>query len=239
MGHPAVATHHRVLVTAEGRQPVLDEMAQGGQRFCSGRGEEPRPVRPDELDAVGRQPIEVSPHLLVDLVLVGPPGVRYAQGRGLGRRRAVVGVVVPLAGDRPVALHQELQPAAGVAVEVLQQQPLATSTVGPGGEVGARGGEAPSREPFEIAVRHQRLDQAQGGPGGRLHHIERLVHPRQTGAVGVGPPIVALLAELRRAMSHRRQDQLGLLPVKGPPPEDPGRLDHQHRLPGIVEEVWA
>jgi hypothetical protein len=72
-----------------------------------------------------------------------------------------------------------------------------------------------------------------------LHHIEWLIHRRQTTAVGLGPPIVALFAELRRAMSHRREDQLGLLPVKGPPPEDPGRLDHQHRLPGIIEEVSA
>jgi hypothetical protein len=46
-----------------------------------------------------------------------------------------------------------------------------------------------------------------------------------------------LIAQLGRAVPQRREHQVRLLPVERAPPEHRLRLDHQHRLPGLVEEV--
>jgi hypothetical protein len=55
------------------RQEVLEPL----QRLGSGDREQPRAVVPDEGDvAVGLPPVEVGPHPLVDLVLLGPPRFR-------------------------------------------------------------------------------------------------------------------------------------------------------------------
>ena len=62
--HPRVAREHRVLVGAEGRQPVVDEVVERGQRLRPGGGEPPRPVpaRRTRLP-VALPPVEVGADL--------------------------------------------------------------------------------------------------------------------------------------------------------------------------------
>ena len=68
MRQPGIAGQHRVLVGSEGRQAVVDEVLERGQRLAPGGGEPARAVDPDEGD-----------------ITVAPPSDR---GRGGPRRRS-------------------------------------------------------------------------------------------------------------------------------------------------------
>jgi hypothetical protein len=51
--------------------------------------------------------------------------------------------------------------------------------------------------------------------------------------------VLGLVAQLDGAVPERGEDQVRLLPVEPPAGEDRLRLDQQHRLGGVVEDVRA
>ena len=78
-----------------------------------------------------------------------------------------------------------------------------------------------------------------GRPARRLHDIQRAVDAGQGLAVGVSGHVAAPAPELGGTVAHRREHQVGLLPVEPAPGEDAPRLDEQHLLGGVVQEVRA
>ena len=135
--HRPVFPQHGVLVAAEQRQPFGDETPQGFVGLGRCHREQSGPVHPDSVEV---QRIEVAAYLRVDVVFHRTPGRRHVQRRrALRRRLPVVGVEVPSAIHRLIAVHQHPEPAALLAVEVLQ--PEAFPLAGPRAEL-----RAPQRE---------------------------------------------------------------------------------------------
>ena len=119
--HRPVLAHDRVLVAPEGRQPMLDEAIQRPFGFGRRDGEQPRAVVADQARQV--HAVEVVADLLVDVVFPRLVWLRDFKRRLLFRRRfAVVFVVVPSVADRFVAVHQHVEAAPLVAVEVLHAE---------------------------------------------------------------------------------------------------------------------
>ena len=223
-------------------QPVLDEVVERRQRLPAGRREPARPVAADEGDlAVALPAVQVVADLLVDLVLLRPPGLRDAQGRSTPRRRlAVVVVEVPPTTDGPVTVHEHAVRAARPPVEVLHQQPGAVATGGPALEVLARGREAAGVEDGQVEVVGQPPHQPQRGVRRGVDDLDRGT-PRVVadglGVPAVGPDVGRLVAELARAVAHRGQHQVGLGPVEPAPGEHAPGLDQQHRPAVVTGEV--
>ena len=100
---------------------MLDEAVERPLGFGWCDGEEPRAVVADRVRQV--HPVEVVSDLFVDVVFARLVGLRNLQRRLLFRGRlAVVLVVVPAVADGSVAVHQHVEPAALIAVEVLHAE---------------------------------------------------------------------------------------------------------------------
>jgi hypothetical protein len=162
--HPRVVVEHGVLPPAEVRQPGGDEVLQGLQGLGTGGREAPRAVTADEGRLAGPLPaVQVGADLLVDRVLLGPPGRLDRQCGGAARRRlAVVVVQVPAAAGRlPGAVQQQAPGASDAAVEVLHEQAPPAPLAGPATEVGEVHQEPPRGE--QLGLR-EAFDQAERGP---------------------------------------------------------------------------
>ncbi len=120
MRHRPVVAHDRVLVAPEGREPELDEACQRPLRLGGSDGEEARSVGADGIEVHG---VEIASHLLVDVVLARLVRRGHVEGGLLlGRRLAVVLVVVPPVADGLVTVHQDAEAAALFAVEILHPE---------------------------------------------------------------------------------------------------------------------
>ena len=195
------------------------------------------PVRPS--DAQPSRSRRTSSSIASSL---GPPRLVDAErGRARGRRLAVVGVVVPRPADGlAVVLEEHAVPPAGVAVEVLHQQPLAAPPLGPAGEVLPGRDEPAGRQDLEVTLLSELVHEPQRRVARGVDDLERSVDLRQRLAVGVGlqeRDVATRLPQLGDPVTHRRQDQVGLLPVEGPAPEHGARLDDQQRPVVVVGEV--
>ena len=242
---PPVAGQHRVLVRAEGRQPVVEEVRQRAQRLGAGDGEQPRAVDPDERDLAGRSQRSRSARTSSS---ISSSSGHHGSGTGTravgGRRLAVVVVEVPAAADRVGAVHQHAVAPAAVAVEVLHQQPAGRTGVPRATRVPAQAANsscvftkpraASTCDARTAARTRSRLRQVVGAQtdSGSAHRSQRLA---RRCAPGGG----RLLAQLGGAVAQRREHEVGLLPVEAAAGEHRLRLDEQHRLVGVVEEVRA
>ena len=223
VGHPRVAGHDCVLVRPEPRQPVRHEVVERRERLGPRRGEPAWAVGTDERDvAVPLPAVQVVPDLGVDVVLRGPKRFADAQGLLAARGRlAVLGVEVPAAPDRFVAVHQHAVATPGVAVEVLQEQPPSTAGLRPRREVLASRHVAAGRQPLDLALVGQGPHEGHRGAGRRLDHLERVVDVGEGVAVPLDARIPAPLPELGGAVPHRAEDEMRLLAVERRPGEDP------------------
>lgn len=228
---PRVACEHGVLVRAESRQAVVDEVAQPGGGLGVGDREQPRAVAAGEIDAFVLPAVQVGADLRVDVVLDRQRRRRDVEAAVCRWRLAVVGVEVPPAAGRFAAVHEHVVQDPGMAVEVLQAQPA--PAVGPGGELGGAGHEAAR----PVHGHPGRAQQPPGGPGCGVAGVEWLAHLGQRLAVGLRAQVPRLFAELGGAVAQRRQDQVRLLAVERAAAEHRLGLDEQHRLVGGVEEM--
>lgn len=71
-----------------------------------------------------------------------------------------------------------------------------------------------------------------------MAHLHRLGDLRQRLTERAGPQQQRPVAQLGRPVAQRGQDQMSLLPVHRPSAEQLSDLHQQHRLVGVVEEVW-
>ena len=130
----ALPLHHRILVIAELRQGVFDEMRQrpAGLSRVGGKGE-----GAERAEVVGKAGLDKIEHLFDRLVR------REPHGRGVDLARggfAVVVVVVPLVAGGLVAVHHQAGLASHLAIEILHPQRLAP--LGPVLEILVGGDEA-------------------------------------------------------------------------------------------------
>ena len=125
--HRPVVAEHGVLIAAEQRQSMLDELRQCFLCFAWRHREQSGSVGTDRIEA---HLVEVASHLRVDVVLNRPEGRRDRQNTvALGRRLPIVGIEVPAATDWLGALHQDPEPAALLAVEILHPKTAAAPAV--------------------------------------------------------------------------------------------------------------
>lgn len=137
MAHHRVGGEQGVLVVAEVRQTVSDEVAERGKRFAPGRGKASGAVPAHEGDVTVTLPaVEVVADLLVDGVLTRLPGAADTEGFPSARRGfAVLVVKVPAPAGRLVTVHQQVVAFAHPAVETLQAQAPPGAAAGPLREV--------------------------------------------------------------------------------------------------------
>jgi len=122
MREERLVRHHRVLVPPERREPVADERVERRLRLLAGD-------RPGELvERVGSPRVEplADPRVSLAGEFVGVEPRRLGWFPAVRRRLLIEVVVVPLAADRLVAVHQHARLAADVAVPVL----LSVASVG-------------------------------------------------------------------------------------------------------------
>jgi hypothetical protein len=107
----------------------LTKSSQGGHRLGAGGGEPSRSVGTEERGVpVARPTVQVVPDLRVDVVLGRPQRFRDPEGLLAARRRlAVLGVEVPAAADRFVAVYEHSVASPRVTVEVLHEQAPSTA----------------------------------------------------------------------------------------------------------------
>ena len=224
-----LAGDHRVLPGAEVGEAAGDEGTERRLGLRRGRREAPRAVL-----APGSRPlpaVEVTPHVGIDLVLLRLPRIR--RGQTLARRAPVLGVEVPAPADRfAVALDQDLEAPALLAVEVLHPQPLAPARplgepLGAGEElvrVDEADAEALEAPPRADAVRGGADDVGLLGQGsGEARHRPPLDHLDLTG-----------LAQLGGEVAHRAEDEVRAAPVHAKAAQGRQRLDEQDP-PGPLE----
>ena len=237
VGHPRIRRQHCVLVGAERSKAMGDEAVEQGQRLPACGGEASRAIAAEERHvSVPLPPIEVVPHLQVDLVLDRPFRLGDAE-RGRPRRwLSVVGVEVPPSADRLVILHQDVQAASGVAVEVLHEKAAATARLHPRVEDLHRRREAARGQHVDVAAPDCK-PQCRRRRG--VADAEGLSHVVQGLRVGIRAHVGALPAELGCAMAHRREDEMRLGTMEAASGEHAPRLDHEHRLIRSVQEVRA
>ena len=230
MRHRPVRAEHRVLGGAEVRQPVGDEVGQGGLRLGGGDREPARAVATDRVEV---EPIQVGADGGVDVVLGRLPRAGDVERRGALRRRlAVLGVVVPGPADRLTGVHQHVEAATLGAVEVLHPERLAVA--GPVVERGPWQRERRRREDVgDQAVPAQPLDEGGRRERRRLVHQHRPSDLRQRLPVGAGAQVDGPVAELGRGVAQAGEHEVQFLAVEPAPPEHPLRL-HQHHLPVAV-----
>jgi hypothetical protein len=114
---------------------------------------------------------------------------------------AVVFIVVPPAADGFVAIHQHVEPAAMVAVEVLHAESAAIAR--PFGEVLA--GECERRRRQDVGdevVRAQPLHEILGGVRGRLVHEDGAPVLLQRVGVGIGTQEGRAVTEVTLGVPH-------------------------------------
>ena len=186
------------------------------------------------------QPVEVGAHLARRS---RPPPATTARARGdpaVGRRGLAGSPASrfhrPPTGSR--AVHQDVVPPPGVAVEVLHQQPPPPPAVGPGREVRLGGDEAAGGE--HLHARRRPQHEVAAAPGRRRAHRQRLPD------AGRAPRRRCRPGGTRPARPARRP---GAAAPRGPGAPSGGGtaaarstargLDQQHRLVGRVEEVRA
>ena len=118
-------------------------------------------------------------------------------------------------------------------VEVLHEQPLAATALGPALEVLPRGREAAGRQDGAA----EPLDQPQRGVRRRVHDLDVTADLADRLGVRLRLHVGQPVAELGGAVPHRAQHEVRLRPVEAPSPEDAGRLHHQQRAAVVVDEV--
>ena len=96
-------SRHRTasFVGPEEREPVVQEICQGGDGFASGDRETALSVVSEEADSVGLPLVKLLPHTRIDVVFLGLPGWWEREvGFTLGWWEAIVVVEVPLSALR-------------------------------------------------------------------------------------------------------------------------------------------
>ena len=151
-------------------------------------------------------PVEVVADLLVDVVFPRLVWLRDFQRRLLFRRRfAVVLVVVPSVADRFVAVHQHVEAAPLVAVEVLHAEaacgrpPTAAKSLRGSAKVGV-GRTSATRPCCAEAV-----DEPLGGVRGRFVDEDGAAEPLECVGVGVGLQQRGAVAEVARRRAAARR----------------------------------
>ena len=209
--HRPVVAHHGVLVAAEGGQSVVDEARQRALGLGRGDGEQTRAVGADGVEV---HAVEVAADLLVDVVLAGLVGLGHLEGRLLLRRGfAVVLVVVPAAADGVGAVHQDVEAAALVAVEVLHAE--ARAVAGPLGEnrcgAARMSAWAERRRPGPVLA--QPVDELLGGVRGGFVDQDRAAVALEGVGIGVGLDQGGAVAEVVVGVPQRGEHQVQLLAV--------------------------
>ena len=219
---------------------MLDEVVERGQRLGAGGGEPARPVLADEWrpprppSGRGRAGPRRRSRPRPASAGSGTPRVSWP----LRRRLAVVGVEVPAAADGLRPLHQQAEPPARVAVEVLHQQPAPRAAGRPAWR--SRPGWSRSRGPAAGRCRAPRHRPSTRCSAAQLVGWTTSSGPSTRGqrlAVGAGPDVGAPVAQLGGPVPHRREHQVRLLPVEPAAGEDAPGLDEQHLLAVVVQEV--
>ena len=132
--HPRLAFDHRILVSAEQRQPFGDETLQNLKRLAAGHGK----TEIIQIAEMIRAPCRDKGQNL------GGDGIG-GKIRGLWDRQRQIGgftvfrVIIPFAANRLTTLHQHIMMAAHLAIEELHAQLLAP--LGPRFEHAGRGHE--------------------------------------------------------------------------------------------------
>ncbi len=196
MGELPLAARHRVLVGSERLQAVGDELVEAvqGLRACDGPG------------AVRRSPRQVGQlfeDVVVDLVEHEAREVR-PRPAVLRRRFAVVGIEVPAAAGRLVALHQDVEPPTLPPVEVLELEVV--TLVSPRCELVVVAEELIARHHLDL----QPVEQRPTVPAHGLHHdhllgLELLAVGPKSGCETRGSAVVdleSLLLELCGEVAH-------------------------------------
>ncbi len=166
--HGPVLAHDGVLVAAKvGGEPVFDESREHASGFGRG-GDGEQAGGTVDADGVEVHGVEVATHLVVDVVLPRLVGLGQAERLLLLRRGfAVVLVVVPPVADGFAAVHQHVEAATLIAVEVLHAE--AGAITGPLLKVLARQREHGCRQHLgDEALLLQSVDEPLGGVRGRL-----------------------------------------------------------------------
>jgi hypothetical protein len=242
-----LALAHRVLVVAEQRQGVLDEVVQGAQRVV------PRDREPERLqipEPVAEPPAHELQHLAGGLVRVDArrPGRGHAGGQPLPVLRVVVpAAALGLAGGG----HQDAGVAAQRAVE--RVHPRLRPLGGPAREGVGRAEEARVGPDLD---RH--ADRLLPAPGVLEH--PPLARPRDDDPPGFvpshgapqlaaeGPAVAGIVegdvvdrdplgAQPGREVAHRREQERDLLRVVRDVVRLGRDLGHQHHVAGRVEPV--
>lgn len=104
------------------RQAPAQEHLESVQRFRARHRELARPIAAHKRrDALAFPAVQIIANLRVDVVLTRCVGCGHIQCRRAARRRLPVGrIEVPGTTRRLVAVEQQTEPPAGIAVEVLQ-----------------------------------------------------------------------------------------------------------------------
>ena len=174
MPEPRLARPDRILVAAEVHQPVCQKIVERR----AGVGRRDRPVEVVEAARVLREPRGDE---LQDLLRhrVGREPARRWQlaGAGLGKRPAVLGVVVPRSPRRLAVVHQDAELLPQRTVEVLEPELLAA--LGVGGELVGGREEVPVGADLERQPRlpRRRFDRLPHPPFPRLDDDEFFREP--------------------------------------------------------------
>ena len=191
-----------------------------------------------DADGVEVHRVEIAPDLLVDLVLARLVRLRQAERLLLLRRGlAVVLVVVPPVADGLAAVHQHVEAAALVAVEVLHAEagavtgPLARKSLRGNANVGV--GRTSATRPCLL----QAVDESLGGVRRGLVDEDGSAEPLEGVGVGVGLEQRGAVAEVAVGVPQRGEHQVQLLPVIAALAQRRGGLDEQHLAVGVLAAV--
>ena len=241
MEQPHLAGPHCVLPTAEVGQALADEALQRLQGLLAGD----RPGKRIQRAWVrGKSLGHQLQHAARGLIRFKPGGRRYGRRPLFAEGLAVVGIEVPLAAHRLLAIHQHLVAHPQFAVPVLQAQLLAA--LGMRGKVPHGAEEVPvfADVQRQLAIGGHRLDRLQNAPVARCGHHQALGLQARNGRAQLGAqaaqiagvvqvPVVhppARAAQGLRMVAHRRQEQrdagLGRPHMRGLF----GHFGHPHRV---------
>ena len=135
-----------------------------------------------------------------------------------------------------VAVHQHVEAAALVAVEVLHAE--AGAIAGPLAEVLAGQRECRAwQDVGDEALLAEPVDEPLGGVRGRFVHENGTAVPLERVGVGVGLQQGGAVAEVAVGVAQRGQHQVQLLAVVAAAPQRRGGLDEQHLAVGVLAAV--
>ncbi len=230
--HRPVVRQRGVLERTEVAEAHRDEVVERTLGFVRRHREATGVVAADEPGgAVPLPPVQVVPHLVVDVVLVRPPRLGQPEGRRTLRRRlAVLVVEAELPADRLAVAQQPALAAPDTLVVVLHAEP--TRALGrPLRELVLVGDEPAARQDHGVPAPVP--DLRAEGAGRRVDHLE-VVAARQCFAEGVDLDVLGTVTEFADAVAQGAQPEVGLRPVDGAGGEELACLDDEGRA-AVVE----